>query len=237
MSKSEEKSTRLEFEYWKSRPAHSDPNVCHATSNDTSERHLMTTWQLCLPVWKLTTPSCKMLPLCWRCDTAVVSLWRQWFGMQTPCSDTTSVYWRSTLPRPTPAWMRNQRNSDPKNGTFGDEKQEWLTRDPPTQGTRFHPIKTFQYLIGANITIFICTSGFSQQALVFENIFFPFTGCTCNPLWSYSCNYCFHMNHYVLPTLQLHSQKLSMFTAKTHATNNISSRSNCKQASCSMLLT
>lgn len=56
------------------------------------------------------------------------------------------------------------------------------------------------------ISIFMCTSGLSQEAMIVKNIF-SFTSSSCNPLHSNSCNYCFHMNHYVLPTLQPHSPK------------------------------
>lgn len=151
------------------------------------------------------------------------------------------MFWHHVLPIegqlfPAPhLCLRNQRNSYPQNGTSGDEKQEQLRWDPPTQGTRFHIIKTFWYL-GASFSIFICTSGFSQQVMVFENIIFPFTSSACNPLCSHSCNYCFHMNYNVLPTLQLHSQKYPCWLQKHMLPKTFSSRSNCRQARSCVLL-
>lgn len=93
----------------------------------------------------------------------------------------------------------------------------------------------YQHIHVHIISIFICTSGLSQEAMTVKNIF-SFTSSSCNPLHSNSCNYCFHMNHYVLPTLQPHSPKISVLTAKTHTTTDLSYRSNCKQASCRTFL-
>lgn len=123
---------------------------------------------------------------------------------------TCPMFWYHVLPTegqlfPAPhlLCLRNQRNSYPKSGTSGHvKKQEQLRMDPPTQGMRFHTIKTFWYLLRTNISIFICTSGFSQRVMVFENIFL-FTSSTCNPLcsvpritvstWIIMC--CLHFRH------------------------------------------
>lgn len=113
------------------------------------------------------------------------------------------TYWRSTLPCPTPSVLEKSEEFISQKWHFWTcKKQEQLRMDPPTQGMRFHTIKTFWYLLGTNISIFICTSGFSQRVMVFENIFL-FTSSTCNPLcsvpritvstWIIMC--CLHFRH------------------------------------------
>lgn len=93
--------------------------------------------------------------------------------------------------------------------------------------------QVFWYFPGANISIFICTSGLSQEAMVLKKII-SFTSSSGNPLHSNSCNYFFHMNHYMLPTLQPHSPKISVLTARAHATTDLSQIK--LQASCRTLL-
>lgn len=82
-------------------------------------------------MWKLTTPSCRMQPARWGCDTAAVPL--QGFRMWQNPSHPTYPRISSSLP--------HQKDSYPKNGTSGDGKQEQLRWDPPSRGRRFHAVK------------------------------------------------------------------------------------------------
>lgn len=132
--------------------------------------------------------------------------------------------------------LLHHRNSYAKKWHFWRWKTRitWMRSTNPGQEVSHHQI--FWNFPGANISIFICTSGLSQEAMIVKSIFFSFTSSSCNPLHGNSCNYYFHMNRYVLPTLQPHSPKISVLTAKTHATTGLSYRSNCKQASCRTFL-
>lgn len=131
--------------------------------------------------------------------------------------------------------LLHQRDSYPKKWHFWRWKtrRTWMRSTNPGQDVSHH--QTFWNFPEANISIFTCTSGLSQEAMIVKNIF-SFTSSSHNPLRGNSCNYYFHMNHYVLPTLQPHSPKISVLTAKTHANTDLSYRSKCKQASCRTFL-
>lgn len=160
------KSARLVFEYWKARPAHSNPSVHIAIFNDKNERLLITmcsfndSFLFPTESWQLLLAGCCQHP-------GGLMQPRSARGNRHSGCNKPHVLQRPHMqpakgqlfPAPHLLGLRNHRSPYPRNGTTRDENQE-LRRNPPAQCMRFHTIKTYWYLPVTNINIFIYTSVF-----------------------------------------------------------------------------